>query len=150
MKLEKVVHLIKNKLPKHERVLVFVQFPDLMKKVTEALEYHKINFLEIKGSAHQKSKNLEQFQNDSKERVLLLNVMDESASGANLTSANHAIFLSPLLAPSQEIYTACETQAVGRLVRYGQTKHVYVWRFLTTNTIDEEIYEQRREAMTRI
>lgn len=137
-------------MPKHERVLVFVQFPDLMKKVTEALEYHKIKFLEIKGSAHQKSKNLEQFQNDSKERVLLLNVMDESASGANLTSANHAIFLSPLLAPSQEIYTACETQAVGRLVRYGQTKHVYVWRFLTTNTIDEEIYEQRREAMTRI
>lgn len=118
-----------------------------MKKVTEALSAHKIKFLEIKGTAHQKSKNLEKFQNDSEERVLLLNVMDESASGANLTSANHAIFLSPLLAPSQEVYTACETQAVGRLVRYGQTKHVYVWRFLTTNTIDEEIYEQRTKGL---
>ncbi len=93
---------------------------------------------------HCKSKALEQFQNNSKERILLLNVMDESASGANLTSANHAIFLSPLLAPSQEIYTACETQAVGRLVRYGQTKHVTVWRYLTKDTIDEEIYEQRK------
>lgn len=132
---------------KEERVLVFVQFPDLMKKVTEAFTYHKIKFLEIKGTASQKSKNLELFQGDSKERVLLLNVMDESASGANLTSANHAIFLSPLLAPSKEIYKACETQAVGRLVRFGQSKHVYVWRFLTMNTIDEEIYEQRREVM---
>jgi SNF2 family DNA or RNA helicase len=118
-----------------------------MKKVTEAFEYHKIPFLEIRGTANQKSKSLELFQNESKERVLLLNVMDESASGANLTGANHAIFLSPLLAPSQEIYTACETQAVGRLVRYGQTKHVYVWRFLTANTIDEEIFNERKRVV---
>lgn len=124
-------------------MLVFVQFPDLMKKVAEALAANGVEFLEIRGSAAQKSKNLEKFQNDSKERVLLLNVMDESASGANLTSASHAIFLSPLLAPTQEIYDACETQAVGRLRRFGQTRLVHIWRFLSTNTIDEEIYEQR-------
>lgn len=140
----------RKKIPKDERVLLFVQFPDLMKKVTEALAANKIKYLEIKGTAHQKSKNLELFQNGSEERVLLLNVMDESASGANLTSANHAIFLSPLLAPSQEIYNACETQAIGRLVRYGQEKHVYVWRFLTMNTIDEEIYQQRKSAVGHI
>ena len=90
-----------------------------------------------------KSKNLEKFQKDCKEWVLLLNVMDESASGANLTSANHAIFLSPLLAPMQEIYEACEAQAIGRLRRYGQLKHVNIWRFFTLNTIDVEIFEQR-------
>jgi len=143
MKLEKVIDLIKNQIPKDERVLIFVQFPDLMKKLAEALTAHKVRFLEIKGTATQKSNNLEKYQNDSAERVLLLNVMDESASGANLTSANHAIFLSPLLALTKEIYDANETQAVGRLVRYGQVKHVYVWRFLTKNTIDEEIYQQR-------
>ena len=124
-------------------MLIFVQFPDLTAKVGEALKANKIPFLEIKGSASMKSKNLEKFQNDSTERVLLLNVMDESASGANLTSANHAIFISPLLAPTQEIYDACETQAIGRLRRYGQLKHVNIWRFLSTNTIDVEIFEQR-------
>ncbi|KAH9930325.1 uncharacterized protein B0H18DRAFT_1093698 [Fomitopsis serialis] len=143
LKLEQVIHLIKKKIPKDERVLIFVQFPDLMKKVAEALSANGVDFLEIKGSASQKSKNLEKFQNDSNERVLLLNVMDESASGANLTSASHAVFLSPLLAQSQEIYDACETQAVGRLRRFGQTRLVQIWRFLSTNTIDEEIYEQR-------
>ncbi|KIJ65553.1 hypothetical protein HYDPIDRAFT_27554 [Hydnomerulius pinastri MD-312] len=142
-KLEMVIDLIKNKISKTERVLIFVQFPDLMVKVANALKIHKIKFLEIRGSATQKSKNLEKYQNDSEERVLLLNVMDESASGANLTSANHAVFLSPLLAPSQEIYDACETQAVGRLRRYGQLKHVNIWGFLTLDTIDVEIYEQR-------
>jgi len=162
MKLEKVIHLIRyvplgkvrraltdtvpccrKRISSDERVLIFVQFPDLMKKVAEALTANEVRFLEIKGSAAQKSKNLEKFQNDSKERVLLLNVMDESASGANLTSANHAIFLSPLLAPSQEIYQANETQAIGRLRRYGQSKTVYIWRFLTKDTIDIDIYETR-------
>jgi SNF2 family DNA or RNA helicase len=141
-----IVYDIRKQISKDDRVLIFVQFPDLMKKVAEALTIAKVKYLEIKGSASMKSKNLEQFQNESEERVLLLNVMDESASGANLTLANHAIFLSPLLAPSQEIYDACETQAIGRLRRYGQTNHVYVWRFLTTDTIDEEIYKQRKRV----
>ena len=114
-----------------------------MKKVAEAFEANHIKFLEIRGSAAMKSKNLEKYQNDSVERVLLLNVTDESASGANLTGANHAIFLSPLLTTTQEIYDSCETQAIGRLRRYGQTNLVHIWRFLTTNTIDMEIYEQR-------
>lgn len=122
---------------------MFVQFPDLMKKVAEALDSANVTYLEIKGSASQRSKNLDKYQNDESERVLLLNVMDESASGANLTGANHAIFLSPLLAPSQEIYDACETQAIGRVRRYGQTKTVHIWRFLSSNTIDTQIYHER-------
>ena len=132
---------------KEERVLVFVQFQDLTKKVAEAFKYHKIEFLEIKGSSPQKSKALEAFQKGGSEHVLLLNVMDESASGANLTLANHAIFLSPLLAPSKEIYQANETQAVGRLVRYGQQKHVNIYRFLTNNTIDREIWDKRQREL---
>ncbi|KAH8091667.1 hypothetical protein BXZ70DRAFT_952767 [Cristinia sonorae] len=142
-KLEMVVDLIKKDIPRDERVLIFVQFPDLMKKVAEALQMSGIRFLEIKGSASQKSSNLDKFQTNSEERVLLLIVTDESASGANLTSANHAIFLSPLLSPTQEVYIAHETQAIGRLRRYGQTKHVNIYRFLSLDTIDVEIYEQR-------
>jgi len=107
---------------------------------------NKVKFLEIKGSANARSKALDKFQKDSEERVLLLNVMDESASGANLTGANHAIFLSPLLTPSQEVYIANETQAIGRLVRFGQNKHVKIWRFFSMDTIDVEIYEQRTKS----
>ena len=75
-------------------------------------------------------KNLEKFQNNSEQRVLLLNVMDESTSGTNLTSANHGILLLPMLTPTQEIY-----QAIGRLRRYDQTKMAYIWRFLTKDTV---------------
>ncbi|KIY70594.1 hypothetical protein CYLTODRAFT_488004 [Cylindrobasidium torrendii FP15055 ss-10] len=142
MKLQRLVQLIKDDIPSDDRVLVFVQFPDLMAKVEEAFVFHDIGFITITGTATQRSKALDNFQKNSKERVLLLSVMDESASGANLTNANHAIFLSPLLTPSTEIYVQNETQAIGRVKRYGQSKHVSIWRFITKNTIDEDIYNK--------
>jgi SNF2 family DNA or RNA helicase len=72
----------RTKIPSEERVLLFVQFEDLMKKVSEALTFRGIEHLQISGSAVKKSRTLELFQNNEKARVLLLNVIDESASGA--------------------------------------------------------------------
>ena len=63
--------------------------------------------------------------------------------GRNLTNSNHAIFLSPLLTGTQYEYNSCDTQAIGRIRRYGQTKTVHIWRFLTMNSIDVEIWEGR-------
>ncbi|KAF8759594.1 C-5 cytosine-specific DNA methylase [Rhizoctonia solani] len=142
-KLEAIVNLI-NQDTQRRTGPSFCSIPDLMKKVAAALSDNHIPFLQIQGTANAKSKALDSFQKaDSKDRFLLLNVMDESASGANLTIANHAIFLSPLLTLSPHIYEAAETQAIGRVRRYGQTKLVHVWRFLTKDSIDTEIYEDR-------
>ena len=77
-------------------------------------------------------------------RVLLLNLRDESAAGANLTAANHAIFLHPLLVGTQQEYDACDTQAVGRIRRYGQTRTVRLYRYLVDNSIDSDIFANRR------
>ena len=92
---------------------------------------------------------VETFQKEKLEpkdaRVLVLNLRDESAAGANLTAASHAIFVHPLLVSSQVEYTSCDTQAVGRIRRYGQGRIVQLYRFLVQNSIDEEIFEARRE-----
>jgi SNF2 family DNA or RNA helicase len=48
-----------------------------------------------------------------------------------------------MLAESQQQYTACETQAVGRIRRYGQTKKVEIWRYIVQDTIDEKIFNER-------
>jgi hypothetical protein len=60
-------------------------------------------------------------------RVLLLNLGDESASGANLTTANHLVFVHPLVAESQQKWTQQEAQAVGRVRRYGQNREGEGW-----------------------
>ena len=75
-------------------------------------------------------------------RVLLLFMADESASGANLTAANHVIFVHPLLAKSQQAYEQCRTQAVGRIRRYGQTRVVHVHDFLAEVRFGVEAFER--------
>lgn len=61
----------------------------------------------------------------------------------NFTIANHAIFLSPLLTATDYEYQSSETQAIGRIRRYGQTRKVHIWRFMSEDTMDVEIYEGR-------
>ena len=113
-KLSSVVGLIE-RIPKDERILIFVQFADLLLKVQEALAVAGVKTSHLHGSALKRSQTIDAFQQGELEkgtpRVLLLNLRDESAAGANLTQANHAIFLHPLLVHTQQEYNSCDTQA---------------------------------------
>jgi len=136
--------LIKKGIPKKEKVLLFVQFEGLLQKVSDALEDYGIDFVRIQGSASARSTQLASFQEENcEDRVLLLNIADESAAGSNLTCANHVIFLSPLVTEEQQQYHATMKQAKGRAIRFGQVKDVKIWRFICTDTIDQKTYEER-------
>ena len=141
-KLREIVERIQA-IPEDDRIIVFVQFPDLAKVVAEALTDAGVEAVEVKGSVHTKTKALDSMQEEGGPRVILLNLADESASGANLTLCNHAIFVHPMLVESQQQYTACETQAIGRIRRYGQTKKVEIWRYIVQDSIDEKIFNDR-------
>jgi SNF2 family DNA or RNA helicase len=145
----KIIDLVAHikSIPEDERVLVFVQFTDLMQQVSSALNEAGIKTLKLKGSVHQQTAALDEFQKEDLKkhdaRVLLLLSRDESASGANLTTANHAIFVHPLLTNTAQEYIASETQAIGRIRRYGQQREVRIWRFIVRDSIDSEILSQR-------
>lgn len=106
-KLETLVTLIEQ-TPKDDRVLVFVQFDDLFDKVHEALNVYNIPTTILQGTSVQQSNLLSAFQNKSATgaKVLLLRATDSSSSGANLTIANWAFFVSPLLTDSKAKYKA--------------------------------------------
>ncbi|KAI9744010.1 MAG: hypothetical protein M1818_002744 [Claussenomyces sp. TS43310] len=150
-KIESLVSLIKN-IDKTEQVLVFVQFPDLMKKINTAFEDHNISFTELR-TAKIQSSELNAFQHGDKKmgkkQVLILNLGDASASGSNLTGANHVVFVSPCLTERQQTYDAQMTQAIGRALRYGQTKHVHVYHYLTLNTVDVDTIQARTGKMLK-
>ena len=143
-----LVQLLKD-LPKDERVLVFVQFPDLMKQVSEVLEEAgiKTSSSRIRAPADGRAGRVPEGRARAEGRAGAAAAQPRRVRvGANLTSANHAIFVHPLLTHSQYEYEASETQAIGRIRRYGQTKLVKVWRLLVKDSIDTEIYKQRTEA----
>ena len=142
-KLSKLVDLLKREVKPCERVIVFTQYANIEDEIFKVLKAAKVSCLQLKGTAHQKSGAVEKFQQVMDAKVLLLNVGDESASGMNLTIANHAIFVHPILAASQEQYTQWETQAIGRIRRYGQQKTCFIHRLVAENTVDQRIIEKR-------
>jgi site-specific DNA-cytosine methylase len=145
-KLAKIIDLIRS-IPHDERILIFVQFEDLLAQVHSVLHDEHIPSLKLKGTAHQMSTIMTKFQKDKfekhDERILLLELHNESASGANLTTANHVIFVHPLHVKTLQNYIMCETQAIGRVRRYGQKKNVRLYRFLVQHSVDTKIYEHR-------
>ncbi|KAI9707332.1 MAG: hypothetical protein M1836_000292 [Candelina mexicana] len=144
-KLQEIIELIKG-IEEEEQVLLFVQFDDLLVKVANALEDHHISYLVGKASGFGADKSINEFQEvkgSSKKKVLILNMAKESASGANLTNANHVIFLSPVLTDDQYGYDSSKAQAIGRAKRYGQLRTVKIYHFLALNTIDVDILQAR-------
>ncbi|KAI9649464.1 hypothetical protein NHQ30_002040 [Ciborinia camelliae] len=77
---------------------------------------------------------------DPSARVLLLDITDESASGSNLTVAQHVIFLTPYFAEKTR-YNAAMTQAMGRALRQGQEigNTVTVHHLLVKDTVEMDI-----------
>lgn len=146
-KLRRLVDLIQS-IPKRERVLVFLQWDDLMKKVSEALDDGGVSHVTLTGGVKAKANTLDRFQSgDSSARVLILKINDASAAGSNLTMANHAIFIGPLFTQSLLNYRSTETQAIGRVRRFGQNKEVHIHRLLVQNTIDYTIFDARMKEL---
>jgi len=146
-KLSAMVEKVKEVISNGDRMVIFVQFDDLKDRIAKILSSNDIKAVEVKGTVKQVEKALDPFQKESPKkgdpRVLLLKMDDEQSAGLNLTNLNHVLFAHPLLASSQQEYDAYETQAIGRVRRYGQLKTVFVWRFLVKDSIDTAIYEKR-------
>merc|ERR1719199_1570507 len=79
--------------------------------------------------------------------ILLLS-LENSASGTNLTAANHVVFVHPMSAASSERAVSYEAQAIGRCRRWGQEKsEVHCWRFVTRGTIEETITAEHQHDL---
>eukprot|EP00930_Biecheleria_cincta_P090941 TRINITY_DN8043_c0_g1_i4.p1 TRINITY_DN8043_c0_g1~~TRINITY_DN8043_c0_g1_i4.p1 ORF type:complete len:399 (-),score=60.07 TRINITY_DN8043_c0_g1_i4:127-1323(-) len=131
------------------KVILFVQFDDLKSKVAEALTEFGISVAQLHGTVDQRAKTIRDWQNNaSSSTFVLLLSLAQSASGTNLTAASHVIFLHPMLAASPEQAAAHELQAIGRARRYGQRRSVvHVWRFVTADTLEEEMTKRHQSAL---
>lgn len=95
----------------------------------------KVNF--CKGNIYQRNKIIKKFKNGVF-NVLFLSTL-HSASGSNLTEANHILFIEPIYGDIEHVKTI-ETQSIARAERIGQTKVVSVVKFIIKNTIEEDMF----------
>lgn len=125
------------------KVIVFAQWEALRQRLSLALTQNHINHVLLQGNIFERTRTLEQFRTDPEMPLLLLS-LEDSASGTNLTEANHVFLLHPMLASSPEEAAAFESQAIGRVRRLGQQRPVHVWRFVTSDTVEERLWDLMR------
>ena len=143
-KFENVVHTLANVLDGGHKVLIFSQFVKQLAIYREHFDKEKIPYAYLDGSTQNRGDIVKHFQEDEKTRVFLISIK-AGGVGLNLTEADYVFILDPWWNP------AVEQQAIDRTHRIGQTKNVFIYKFITKDSVEEKILalQQRKLSLSR-
>ena len=131
-KFENVVHTLANVLEGGHKVLIFSQFVKQLNIYRDHFNREGIVYVYLDGSTQNRGDVVKKFQEDEKTRVFLISIK-AGGVGLNLTEADYVFILDPWWNP------AVEQQAIDRTHRIGQTKNVFIYKFITKDTVEEKI-----------
>lgn len=123
------------------RILVFSQFTGMLSLIEKALDKEKIRYQTLTGKSKDRGKLCDDFQ-AGKVPVFLISLR-AGGTGLNLTAADTVIHFDPWWNP------ALEAQATDRAYRIGQKNPVFVYKMITSGTIEEKILmlQQKKRAL---
>jgi len=118
------------------KCIIFSQWTTMLDLVETTLKTANYKFVRLDGSLApaQRTVAINTFSNDPDVKVFLIS-MKAGGLGLNLVAASHVLLLDPWWNP------AAEEQAIDRVHRLGQTKPVYVTRFIIQGSVEEKILE---------
>ncbi|CAF3557385.1 unnamed protein product [Fusarium graminearum] len=118
--------------------IIFSCWTRTLHLIARHLEKAGIPYLQLDGNSPlpQRQQTLNKFENGTETPVLIMTT-GTGAFGLNLTSANR-IFIAEL-----QWNPSVESQAISRAIRLGQKKEVRVTRYITKDTVEEDIKQQQ-------
>ncbi|AEX86097.1 DNA/RNA helicase, superfamily II, SNF2 family [Marinitoga piezophila KA3] len=125
-------NFIKEVLEENHKIVIFSQFVKMIEIMEEWLEKEKIQYLKIIGKTKKRVEIVEEFNNTNNIKILLVS-LKAGGTGLNITGADYVIHYDPWWNP------AVENQATDRVYRIGQNKPVFVYKFITRESIEEKI-----------
>lgn len=137
-KLEAVLEQMTQVAADGHKALVFSQFTSLLDIVRRRLDKQKIRYAYLDGKTTKRQAVVEQFQSDPSCPLFLIS-LKAGGHGLNLTAADYVFILDPWWNP------AVEAQAVDRAHRMGQDRHVFAYRLISKDTVEERILEMQQE-----
>jgi superfamily II DNA or RNA helicase len=135
-KLQIIIDEIKNNTG-DSKVVVFTQFVKMMDLLSEAFEDNNISYQKFDGSTNAKERAdlVNQFQSNEDSTKVFLISLKAGAVGITLTQAEYVFLVDPWW------NKAIENQAIDRIHRIGQTKHIFAYKMICKNTIEERIIQ---------
>lgn len=131
-KFENVIHTLENVLSRGHKVLVFSQFVKHLDIYRKYFDAENTPYAYLDGSTTQRGDVVKEFQTNSEIKLFLISIK-AGGVGLNLTEADYVFILDPWWNP------AVEQQAIDRTHRIGQTKNVFIYKFITKDSVEEKI-----------
>jgi len=131
-KFETVLQDIQSVIAEGHKILVFSSFVKHLDLYAEELRRKRIRFAMLTGASTNREKIVNSFQLDRENKIFLIS-LKAGGVGLNLTAADYVFILDPWWNPASEM------QALNRAHRIGQDKSVFVFRYITSNSIEEKI-----------
>lgn len=143
-KLEALFEIIENARENGQRMLIFSQFPSMLRIIREKLEAsgRSSYYLDGQTPGAERVRLVEAF-NSGAEDIFLIS-LKAGGTGLNLTGADTVVLYDLWWNP------AIEEQAIGRAHRMGQKNVVQVIRMIAQGTIEEKINEMQKQKKEMI
>jgi superfamily II DNA or RNA helicase len=116
------------------KALVFSQFTSFLALLRSRLDADGIVYEYLDGQTRDRAARVARFNTDDRCRVFLIS-LKAGGLGLNLTAAEYVFLLDPWWNP------AVEAQAIDRAHRIGQDKHVFAYRLIAQDTVEEKVAE---------
>lgn len=136
-KFENVIHTLDNVLKGGHKVLIFSQFVKHLEIFKQHMEREQISYAYLDGATRNRGEIVADFQQNEQVRVFLISIK-AGGVGLNLTQADYVFILDPWWNP------AIEQQAIDRTHRIGQDKKVFIYKFISKDTVEEKILALQR------
>jgi SNF2 family DNA or RNA helicase len=131
-KFENVIHTLENVLSRGHKVLVFSQFVKHLDIYRKYFNEEKTPYAYLDGATAKRGEVVKEFQSNKDIKLFLISIK-AGGVGLNLTEADYVFILDPWWNP------AVEQQAIDRTHRIGQNKNVFIYKFITKDTVEEKI-----------
>jgi superfamily II DNA or RNA helicase len=147
-KIDAVIEKLDESVSEGHKILVFSQYVRILRMLEERVRHAGWSYRYLDGSVSVKKRKtiIDEFQTDSSVDIFLIS-LKAGGVGINLTGADYVFLVDPWWNP------AVESQAIDRTHRIGQTKPVFAYRFISTDTIEHrilELQETKRELVKNI
>ncbi|MBI4648062.1 MAG: SWF/SNF helicase family protein [Bacteroidia bacterium] len=132
-KFNEVMLMVEELIASGHKILLFSSFVKHLRLFENHFSEKGLTYSMLTGNTINRKEVINRFQQDSRNKIFLISIK-AGGTGLNLTSADYVFILDPWWNP------AVEKQAISRAHRIGQNKKVFVYKFITLNTVEEKIF----------